>query len=296
MSAGSTTYEVNIEVAKGGRIAGRVTNAATEAPIQGIEACVSETLDGTTWDNCATTDNNGEYVLSGFASGEYRVNFRPGELDYLYSSVTVSVTAGQTDSDVDAALTEGGRMTGRITDAVTGEPVEEAEACAREVGGGQEQCGTANANGEYTILRLPSGEYHVEFRSRVSHYLPELYGGKFTASEASPVSVTAPGTTSGIDGALQPGRSKSPRTPRRRRSGRPPSGTRCRAPPAPGQATRRRHSRTSGYVTAPGSLARTKAATPRRAPTKTTASPAKSSRPALRATCSGSQARLAQAY
>jgi hypothetical protein len=205
VSAGSTTYEVNMVVAKAGRIAGRVTNAATGAPIQGIQVCVSETTDGTTWDNCATTSSNGEYVLSGFAGGEYRVNFKPYELDYLYASVTVSVTAGQTDSGVDAALIEGGRMTGRITDAVTGEPVEEAEACAHEVRGGGEQCGTANANGEYTILRLPSGEYHVEFRSRVSHYLPEFYGGKFTSSEASPVSVTAPGTTSPIDGALQPG-------------------------------------------------------------------------------------------
>jgi Carboxypeptidase regulatory-like domain len=203
---GQTTSEVNATLSPAGEITGRVTNAATNAPIQGIEACVSETIDGTRWEKCGSSNANGEYTISELASGQYQVVFRPDGLDYFFSSIqAVSVTAGHVTSGVDAALTEGGRMTGRITDAATGEPVEEAEACAREVRGDEEQCGTANANGEYTILRLPSGEYHVEFRSRVSHYLPGFYGGKFTASEASPVSVTAPGTTSGIDGALQPG-------------------------------------------------------------------------------------------
>jgi hypothetical protein len=91
-----------------------------------------------------------------------------------------------------------------VTNASTSEPIEDVEACAREVEGDGEQCGTANANGEYTILRL-NGQYRVEFHSTGSHYLPEFYGGAFIASEASPVSVTAPGTTSGIDFALQPG-------------------------------------------------------------------------------------------
>ena len=43
------------------------------------------------------------------------------------------VTAGQVTLSVDEALTEGGRITGRVTNAVTGEPIEDVEACARDV-------------------------------------------------------------------------------------------------------------------------------------------------------------------
>jgi hypothetical protein len=201
VTVAQTTREVNATLSSAGEITGQVTNAATKAPIEGIQVCVEPSAGS----NCEWTNANGEYTISELPSGEYKLAFSPNGLDYFFERKTsVVVIAGQVTSGVDQALTEGGRITGRVTDAVTGEPIEGVEACAREVEGDGEQCGTANANGEYAILRL-IGQYRVEFRSRVSHYLPEFYGGAFIASEASPVLVTAPGITSGIDFALQPG-------------------------------------------------------------------------------------------
>jgi len=209
VTAGQTTREVNAELQTAGKIAGRITNAATDMPIEGIQVC----LEPSVFVTCAWTNANGEYTIAELTSGEYTLGFTsPENVDYFFDKLTgVSVSAGQVTSGVNVGLIEGGRITGRVTDAVTGEPIEDAEVCAREVGGDGEQCGTANANGEYTILRL-NGQYRVEFRSRRGGYLAQLYGGEpsfeygrlvFSASQE--VSVTAPGTVSEIDAALQPG-------------------------------------------------------------------------------------------
>jgi hypothetical protein len=209
VTAGQTTSEINAELQTAGEITGRVTNGATGAPIAGIQVCVEPSE----WVDCERANANGEYAFSELASGEYHLAFTPiGELDYFfYRQTGVSVTAGQVTANVDEGLTEGGRITGRVTDAVTGESVGGVEACAREVDGDMTQCGTTNAQGEYTILRL-NGHYTVEFSSRGGGYLAQLYGGEppleygrlaFSASQE--LSVTAPGTISGVDAALQPG-------------------------------------------------------------------------------------------
>jgi hypothetical protein len=216
VTAPGTTYEVSAELVAGGRVTGRVTSAATQAAIPNVQVCARE-VGGKpgVQEPCATSGSNGEYTISPLPSGEYTITFSAstfGELDYFfYEGSTVKVAAGQTISGVDAALTEGGRITGRVTDATTGESIEDVEACAREVGGDGSQCGSTNANGEYTILRL-NGAYAVEFRSRMGGYLAQFYGGeppfeygRFLLSPAQQVSVTAPGTVSGIDAALQPG-------------------------------------------------------------------------------------------
>jgi molybdopterin-binding protein len=215
-TAGATTSEVDMELTKGGEVTGTVTDAATRQAIQYVQVCARNAgSKPRTEENCTTSGSRGEYTISRMASGEYEITFSPSvfeNLDYFfYDGPTVTVTAGETTPGIDAELTEGGRMTGRVTDASTGEPIEGVEACARETRGDGSQCEATNASGEYTILRL-SGEYRIEFRAQSGNYLAEFYGDRssFAEPEALPVSVTAPGTTSGIDIALQPGRFTEP--------------------------------------------------------------------------------------
>ena len=208
VAAGQTTSEVNAELHTAGGITGRVTNVATGAPIEGIQVCVEPSVVV----DCERTGANGEYAFSELASGEYQLEFSPDELDYLYHRLTdVPVTAGHVTANGDVGLTEGGRITGRVTDASTGTPMEGVEACAHEVDGDITQCGTANASGEYTITML-NGRYTVEFHSPTGGYLAQFYGGpspiehgRSMVSPSQELSVTAPATVSGIDVALQPG-------------------------------------------------------------------------------------------
>jgi hypothetical protein len=212
-----------------GKITGKVTSAASEAPIAGIEVCAfpktsEEATGGETGEEeteeelakCPTTAANGEYTISGLASGEYIVGFGSpymGELNYVtqfyngkstYAEAQpVTVTAGGTVSGIDAKLAEGGRIAGRVTDAATGAAIERAIVCAfgsnPESGG----CALTNANGEYTITGLVSGEYKVGFADP-PQYAVQYYNGKATLSEAAAVSVLVGSTVSGIDAALAP--------------------------------------------------------------------------------------------
>jgi hypothetical protein len=246
LAAGTTSIA---QAAEGsGKITGKVTSAASEAPIAGIEVCAfpkadDEATGGETGEEeteeelakCPTTAANGEYTISGLASGEYIVGFGSpfmGELNYVtqfyngkstYAEAQpVTVTAGGTVSGIDAKLAEGGRITGRVTDASTGAAIERAIVCAfgsnPESGG----CALTNANGEYTITGLVGGEYKVGFASPLT-YVVQYYNNKGTLSEADAVSVLAGSTVSGIDAALAP----RPPTP-------PPTTV---SPTAPGTST-----------------------------------------------------------
>lgn len=215
VTAGQTTSGIDAELRVAGKVTGRVTNAATGEPIQGVQVCATPTVPG----DCERTNANGEYTISELAGGEYTLEFTPiGELDYFYAQTGVSVTAGQVTSGVDVGLTEGGRITGRVTSASTGEPIEGAEACAREARDDEKQCATTNTAGEYSILRL-NGRYTVEVHipgdvqvPGGGDYLAQFYGGeppfengRLVFSPSQELSVAAPGTVSGIDVVLQPG-------------------------------------------------------------------------------------------
>jgi Carboxypeptidase regulatory-like domain len=216
VAAPGTTSGIDAKLQEGGRITGKVTNAATKAAIAGIEVCAFAM--SIEVGECAKTKAEGEYTVSGLASGEYTVEFTDpfeGGLNYItqyYEDKTsssganrVSVTAPDTTSGIDAELKEGGQITGRVTDAPTHAAIEGALVCAREAGGGNSVggCAVTNSNGEYIISGLPSGEYKVGFTNG-RKYVNQYYSGEASLSAANAVSVTAGSITAGIDAAMQP--------------------------------------------------------------------------------------------
>ena len=207
ITVGTTTPGVNAALHVGGRITGVVTDEATKAGLDGVLACATNSSGG---GNCGVTNEAGEYTISGLASGEYTVKFSAATYVTQYfdgkasasEATPVSVTAPATRSAVDATLHVGAQITGKVTAAAgKKEPVAGALVCAS--GSAGEDCGLSNEAGEYTITGLESGEYQVKFSTLT--YAPQYYNGKANASEATPVSVKAGATTSGINAALQAG-------------------------------------------------------------------------------------------
>jgi hypothetical protein len=206
-----------------GQISGTVTEASTQAPIEGITVCASP-REGPSG-RCEATNSDGEYTVSMLAPGAYSVQFfvrhgTEGELDYASQyyngkphrseAEPVSVAAGATTSGVDAVMLPGGKITGVVTDAVTQAPLEGIQACTLgieepDVG----RCGNTNANGEYTLSPLTPGEYVVVFQTSSFEAFPDYasqdYDGQMSERDATKVAVTAGGTTSGIDAAMQLG-------------------------------------------------------------------------------------------
>ena len=214
VTLGSATTAINAALVEGGKITGKVTNAATKAPISGATVCIY-TLAGEYTGECVTTNGAGEYTAAGLATGEYKLYFYGGAgyaIQYYNGKASfgeadpVPVTLGKTTSSINAALEGGGAISGTVTGAASKAPVESVEVCALTTGGGYTgHCGYTNSSGEYTIEAIPAGEYKVEFAPYyyAGNFVTQYYHGKASLSEAEAVSVASGSTTSAINAELQ---------------------------------------------------------------------------------------------
>ena len=204
-----------------GSIAGTVTAASGGAPLKGIEVCAYESASEEFEENCTVTSASGEYLISGLAPAEYKVEFWPHRegLNYVtqyFSNKStfaaadpVTVTAGTPHTGVDAQLQKGGSIAGTLTDAATHAPLAGVFVCSLEPVAEEFLCALTGASGQYTIVGLPNGSsYRVEFGPEFEEetapgtYITQYYSAKPTFATANLVAVTAPAITAGIDAAL----------------------------------------------------------------------------------------------
>jgi 5-hydroxyisourate hydrolase-like protein (transthyretin family) len=222
VSGDATTAGVDEALVKGAKIAGTVTDVGA-SPLAHISVCAFEVPSGE-YTRCTETDGSGEYTLRGLAAGGYKVSFGPGgeyggggpvNRNYLTQyyegkstlaeAATLTVSNGGTTTGIDAAMHEGGRISGRVTAASGGAPVASAEVCAFLEGGEPElewgNCDFADANGEYAIEGLAGGSYEVRFFPGFSMTERNL----LWQAHGSPVSVTVGSTHDHVDAALASG-------------------------------------------------------------------------------------------
>lgn len=186
-----------------GNITGQVTEAAGK-PVVEVEVC-AEAVDESHF-KCTTTGPDGTYEIPDLAPGKYKVGFwttrnyvvQFWEDELTWGTATpVPVAGGQPTPDINAVLEVGATISGTVTAAATGAPVEEVEACA--ILGEIERCATTGAAGQYTIDGLVEGTWNVYF-----------YAQKANVDVVSPPYPTAvmlgpQQPLSGVDAALGPG-------------------------------------------------------------------------------------------
>ena len=207
LNTGDRVENIDVEMQEGAEIAGTVTDS-DGAPIARTMVCASQE-EGGWFSNCASTRADGTYVIAGLASGEYKVQFGNNicdnegcrHLNYIpqywddkpsfEEGDTVTVAVGETLSGIDAEMQEGAEIHGRLTDASTGEGIRQEEAvCAwSALDGSGWSCSSTNANGEYVLGGLPTGEYIVEFGGG-GNYVRQYWDGKPTYGEADALAVT----------------------------------------------------------------------------------------------------------
>ncbi|MBO0724722.1 MAG: carboxypeptidase regulatory-like domain-containing protein [Blastocatellia bacterium] len=172
--------------------------------------------------NRAVTDEKGEYRFTNVVAGRYRVTplaealviTSGATLGGGSSGVSVTVSEGQTASNIDLTLARGGVITGRVTDD-EGRPViaerinlamVDANGQPQPFNGGARFGNETDDRGVYRIYGLPAGSYLVSAGggdrpgvSRRIRYPQTYYPDVVEQEQAKPVDVKTDFSAEGID-------------------------------------------------------------------------------------------------
>ena len=221
-SASETRTGIDVALQEGSTIEGTVTDAAGGEPLAGIPACayaedpVTHNLHG----RCESSGPGGTYVIRGLAPGKYEVEFQSGFLNYQAQRYDgkvwpeppdrVEITGpGEVESGIDAKMRVGVEITGRVTEAGTGNPLPRISVELLFVGREGNGLAQTGPNGEFRIWGQPEGEYLIlfskpdgPFGSDTDCYAAQYYRGSASAAGAT-VLHGVPGTPiTGIDAQL----------------------------------------------------------------------------------------------
>ena len=202
-------------------IAGAVT-APDGTPLEGVEVVAfnyDDERDYWGWSHSALSDGNGQYTLTDLRSGRYRVGFFSSNGNYvdeyyndardLESATDVLLAEAQTVWGIDASLSQGGHITGIVTDE-EGNPLPNVTVDAYQYNETSDHwqwvsSTQSDANGHYNVAGLRTGMARVGFVDGEGGHLPEFYDNAPDLGSATDISVTFEETTTGIDAQLADG-------------------------------------------------------------------------------------------
>ncbi|HEX9034976.1 MAG TPA: carboxypeptidase-like regulatory domain-containing protein [Streptosporangiaceae bacterium] len=227
LTAGQTTSGIGATMQPGGTVTGTVTDTSGH----NVNTCVilqapSALRFGDPFFGNFQFSKNGVYTARNLAPGLYAASFGcfgsgPLARQWFRSQSAssnanfVSVPAGVITSGISAVLQPAGSITGSVTDSA-GKPL--SGICVQAVLAGSSASlirffGPGMgfvSRGHYTIRGLAAGSYDVQFSNcGRGRYGSQWYKGQASLQAATPVSVTAGGTTSGIDAVMTAGGSIS---------------------------------------------------------------------------------------
>lgn len=205
--AGGVTSGIDAVVRPSGAISGVVTNRAGRRLSNICVFVVNRSTDQALSNIVFTQD--GRYVVPGVAPGAYDVQFsdcfESGKYGNQWysgkrtqaSATPVRVTAGRTATGIDAAMTVGGSISGKVVSRL-GKPL--GDVCVLAIDNATSSVGFSQTDrtGRYAMPGLSTGSYILSFSPCNGENL-------VSASRPGTVRVTAPHAVHGIDATLSTG-------------------------------------------------------------------------------------------
>lgn len=222
VTSGATTTGIDFELDKAAVITGKVTDANTSLPLANVEVLILPPL--TDVPNLRVlTDSAGNFSSMNFLrAGSYlaRTANTSGYIDELYQELPCApcdlstgtvffAPAGSTTPNINFTLIPGGTVSGTITDADTSAPIKDVQLSIFDFEGTFIAADRTDDKGNYSFeTGFPTGSYFVRtFNSQ--GYINELYNNfeclNCAVTGGTPINVTAPLVTSGIDFSLRKG-------------------------------------------------------------------------------------------
>lgn len=215
VAEGERVENIDLEIKRGGVIAGRITDSRGSPVIEETVKLTRPDKDGRSLNDSFyganydmyLTDDRGSYRIYGLPEGRYLVSVgyeqKPGSVSVtsrrvfyprtFYPGATIEskakvieVTEGAEATDVDITVADAKRtceISGRVVDADTGQPVAGVEIVVgslspegKPTGGWSGSGELSAANGEFRLIGVLSGRYSLLVRPDVSHASPGFPG------------------------------------------------------------------------------------------------------------------------
>lgn len=199
-----------IVLGAGGAIGGTVSTPDGVDPT-GVSVSI-ELPDSGWWVDGIDPAADGTWMMHGLPVGSYVVRYQgPGIAEQYHDGVgsrtdatLVEVNAGSATTGIDATLVAPSRIAGTVTDAGTGEPIEDADVSVRTPEGDWAAHTTTESDGTYEIDWLAAGEYVVQFSVGGGSYAPVFHDGSWLFADAVPMTLAAAAELE-VDITMSPG-------------------------------------------------------------------------------------------
>lgn len=223
VTVGGTRPGVNFALAPGGALTGTVVTAGTLVPINNVNVTIFNASNAQVRSISTGNGGTGVFTVAGLLAGNYfaRITNQGTWVDQLYdhlpcngctatTGTPIVVTVGATTGGVNFTLTQGGAISGTVTDANTAAALNGANVQVFTSTGTFIKGSNTNSSGLFTLGGLAPGSYFVKTQlSGGLNYIDELYDNiaciSCNVTSGTPVVVAAGATTAGINFALTPG-------------------------------------------------------------------------------------------
>lgn len=203
----------------GGRVVGRVTAEDTGQPLKDVDVSIYD-VTRNYYVGTVETDEDGQYRTNGLADGDYRLLFLPEPgVSYLWEysgnqrtfeqAEAIAIRGARIVANQDTVLTRGGQISGVVTAADTGLPLDDVDVWFYDSSGRLREITETDGKGEYKTAGLLSDDYRILFmpedHEESARYAYAYYNDRSTLSDATEVSVKAPQHVPNINAVLEPG-------------------------------------------------------------------------------------------